>query len=159
MSENEDECTFNNMYDIATPVLEGMGFKIFKITPDGNCFFRALEKYFINITQNLDNDHTSIRQEVCKKMKDCELLQTIYGEELKNLIEPLFEDGMYECDIADFLPYVVSQIYKIKVIVHKFEDGIYFDSDSFTPEEDMNKHKPLYLLYSNEVHYDLLEQC
>lgn len=149
--------TFSEIYDIATPVLDKMGFRVFKIIPDGNCFFRALEKHLINITKNLDNDHISIRHEVCENIKHCELLHNMYGEKLEKLIEPLWEDGVYDCEIADFLPYVVSQIYGIKVIVHKFEDGIYLDSDLFKPDEDVDLNEPLYLLHLNGLHYDLLE--
>ena len=129
--------------------------KIVESPKDGNCFFHCFELYFDNINLNHKTkinpyNHILLRKKIVEFIIKSTFWQkkikSQFGiENLENELEVLQNNGEFNFDLFDVIPFIMSKYLKINIII--YPQKIEYLQSSYK--------NTIYLYYQNE-HYDLL---
>ena len=126
-------------------------YKHIPIEDDGNSFFRAIAKAVYNDEEfHLTLRHSAMNRLQMNAEKYAAFMETTYF--IKSIQEHKIE-GVWEKSIAPMIPYIVSDILEIGIIVYDYNAGKIVNTFTYGPNECQ-----VALVQISDTHYDLLER-
>ncbi len=126
--------------------------RVHTIASDGNCFYRALALAYYND----ESMHSTLRYTTMNHMQthledyqqyfdaDVNLLQRIHSHK---------RSGVWNTDISDLVPYIVSEALDIRLVVHNEDDEGHIQTHTFG---DADAAQTIRMLRVSNSHYNLI---
>ena len=137
-------------------------YKIIPLEKDGNCLFNSvIQSKLIESLDDINRMRRNIRSELVKNKSIYDLSNNYTEDEWDDDCDKIKVKNAWTDSIFDYCIYAISNLYKINI--HIFEtqqlsNGGY-EFKRFYSLSDTNEHpKDIYLMRSNDNHYDLMTQ-
>lgn len=137
-------------------------YKIIPLEKDGNCLFNSvIQSKLIESLDDINRMRRNIRSELVKNKSIYDLSNNYTEDEWDDDCDKIKVKNAWTDSIFDYCIYAISNLYKINI--HIFEtqqlsNGGY-EFKRFHSLSDTNEHpKDIYLMRSNDNHYDLMTQ-